>query len=210
MRSCFAAILVAAILSAGCAKYEYNLVRPPEQSRHIGSSVDAVVTLDPLEYRMRSADNRLVIRAYNGTQDAIELLGSKSAVVDPDGQSHPLRGQTIVPGSYIKLILPPMKPQVYDPYPGPYFGVGVGAYHRVEAYPFPRYGVWPYGFQRYGYDPYFYDPYLYDPPRYFVLVDDNDSYYWNWKGEGECRLMLVYSRAGKEFTQEFLFRRQKM
>jgi hypothetical protein len=203
------AILMLAFISGGCAKYEYNLVRPPEQARHIGTSVDAVVTLEPLEYRMRSFDNRLVIRIYNGTQDAIGLLGTKSAVVDPEGQSHPIRGQTIVPGSYIKLILPPIKPEYYDPY-GPYFGFGASAYHRVEAYPYPRYGYWPYGFYRYGYDPYFYDPYEFDPPRYFVMMADGDAYYWDWKGEGECRLMLVYSRAGKEFTQEFLFSRQKM
>ena len=94
--------------------------------------------------------------------------------------------------------------------------MGVGAYHRVEGYPYPRYNSWPFGFWGHGYDPAFYGPcgpygpYYYDSPRYFVLMDEDNAYYWDFKGEGECRLVLVYTRAGKEFTHEFLYRRQKI
>src|SRR5689334_3077186 len=100
MRLPFAAILALVLLSTGCAKYEYNLVRPEELTRHIGSSVDAVVTIDPLEYRMRSVDNRLVVRIFNHTEESIELLGPRSAAVDPNAQSHPIHGQTIPPGAF--------------------------------------------------------------------------------------------------------------
>ena len=61
----------------GAPKYEYNLVRPEEFSRHIGSKVDAVVTIDPLEYRMITVDNRLVLRIYNRTEDSIELSAQR-------------------------------------------------------------------------------------------------------------------------------------
>jgi hypothetical protein len=184
---------------SGCAKYEYNLVRPPELQRHIGKATDAVFSLDPLEYRMRTVDSRLVVRIFNPSNDVIELVGPRCSVVDPDGQSHPLRTQSIAPGSFIKLIFPPPRPQVYDY--GPTFGLGIG--YRVDAYPYRRVPGY--------YDPYwpYYDPY-YLSPRYLAVYDENDTYYWDWRGEGEARAVLTFRRGEKEFRHEFLFRRQKM
>ncbi|MEO6436467.1 MAG: hypothetical protein ABIP55_12010, partial [Tepidisphaeraceae bacterium] len=118
---------------SGCAKYEYALVRPPELARHIGRSIDQVFKIEPLEYRLRTADNRLVMRAYNPTNDAIELIGPKCSVVDPSGQSHPLRSSTIAPQSFIKLIFPPTRPRAYDPYHGPTWSTGIGVGMRVDA-----------------------------------------------------------------------------
>ena len=194
----------------GCAKYEYDLVQPSEHQRHIGRNIDQVVTIDPLEYRLRTVDNRLVMRVYNPTEDSIQLVGDKSVVVDPQGQSHPLRTQTIAPRSYIKLILPPLRPRVYDP--GPHFGVGVGVgvsrYH-YRRYPYyhstyyhPYYDPWPYY-------PYYYDHY-YDGPRYLYLEDDNDARYWDWRGVGEARVILIYQRGDDDFRHELVFRRMKM
>ena len=177
---------------SGCAKYEYNLVRPPELAGHVGSNADAVVTVDPLEYRMRSVDNRLVLRVFNPTQDAVELLGAKSAAVDPNGQSHPFHAQTIVPGSFIKLIIPPIRPRVYEPYYGPTWGFGTGVGTRVSGHSHCHSAANSSG------------------PLYLMMMDENDTYYWDWSGESGCRLLLVYSRAGKEFTHEFFFLRQKM
>ena len=60
----WSALLLACV--GGCAHYEYDLVRPPELSRHIGAKAWEVVTLDPLEYRLRTSDNRLVILTGKG------------------------------------------------------------------------------------------------------------------------------------------------
>jgi hypothetical protein len=195
MRSRALTLVLCIAFVGGCAKYEYNLVKPPDLARHIGTGTDAVVTVDPLEYRLRTVDNRLVMRIFNSTEDAVELLGPKCSVVDPEGQSHPLRSQSIAPGSFIKLILPPPRPRVYDPYYGPTIGVGVGVGGRVDAYPYSRYR--------------YYDPYP-PEPRYLAVYDENDVTYWDWRGEGECRVVLTFRRGEKEFRHEFLFRRQKL
>ena len=73
---------------------------------------------------------------FNPTGDAITLLGDQSSVVDPRGQSHPLRTQSIAPAAFIKLILPPMRP-VYRANPSIGIGVGVGfsrAYYNRFGY----------------------------------------------------------------------------
>jgi hypothetical protein len=186
----FATLLT--LSGAGCAKYEYDLVKPSELQRHIGKNTDAVVPIDPLEYRMRTVDNRLVVRVFNPTEDVIELVGPRCTVVDPSGQSHPLRTQSIAPGSFIKLIFPPPRPQMYDN--GPTFGVGVGGGVRVDASRYRAYDpYWP------GYG-----------PRYLTVYDENDAYYWDWKDEGEVRAVLTFHRGEKEFRHELVFRRQKM
>src|SRR5690348_12149073 len=91
-------ILLSSLLLAatgGCASYEYDLTQPPDLRRHVATKTDTVVTIDPLEYRLVTVDNRLVMRIFNPTDDAIQILGEKSTVVDPTGQSHPIRSQTI-------------------------------------------------------------------------------------------------------------------
>jgi hypothetical protein len=141
---------------------------------------------------MRTVDNRLVVRVFNPTEDVIELVGPRCTVVDPSGQSHPLRTQSIAPGSFIKLIFPPPRPQMYDN--GPTFGVGVGGGVRVDS---SRYRT--------------YDPYWPDyGPRYMAVYDESDAYYWDWRDEGEVRAVLTFRRGEKEFRHELVFRRQKM
>jgi hypothetical protein len=191
----FCAMGLMILLVGGCASYQYNLVQPAELSRHIGAKTDQTITIDPLQYRLRTVDNRLVMRIYNQSGDPIELNGAASTVVDPDGQSHPLRSQTIAPDSFIKLIFPPLQPKVYGPSPA--FGVGMGYGWRVDATASRRALETPAPL---------------GVPRYCaVVVDPNDTIYWDWKGAGgEMRLMLVFTRKGSEFRQAFLFRRQKM
>jgi len=229
MRSATALCLLCllATCAGGCATYEYNLVQPAELARHIGSKADETVTVDPLQYRLRTVDNRLVMRIFNPTEDPIELVGARSTVVDPSGQSHPLRGQTIAPNSFMKLIFPPRRPQVYYPSAGPTFGVGVGTAYRVDAlpggrswYPYGPYRLGPsygapyawYGYPWYGPIPYgYWDGYYDGGPRYLAVVDENDTTYWEWSGPtGELRLALTYLRQGKEFRHDFVFTRQKM
>ena len=170
----------------GCAHYEYDLVQPPGLRRHIATKTDTVVTLDPLEYRLRTVENRLVMRIFNPTDEPVQLLGDKSAVVDPSGQGHPLRSQAIVPHSFVKFVFPPLRPRVYDP--GPTFGIGIGT--RIGR----------------AYGPGYYPPF--DEPRYFYVVDD-DNRYWDWDGQTDVRVTLVYQRADKQFKHEMTFHRVK-
>jgi len=197
------------ISAGGCARYEYELVEPREFTRHVGSSVDAVAEIDPLTYRLRSVDNRLVMRVYNNTDDSIELLGDRSSVVDPNGQSHPLQSMSIAPHSFIKLIFPPPKPYVYDN--GPTFGVGVGYGMRVDAIPGPPPAGLP-DRREFHMHENMWNWYFRDEPQYLsaAVIEDSNSYYWTWKGVGEARINLVYRRGENEIRHAFVFRRVKM
>ena len=177
-------------LATGCARYEYDIVSPADLQAHIGTKSDTTTTVDPLIYRWRTVDNRLVVRIFNPTNDPIQLLGEKSTVVAPTGESHPLRGQTIAPQSHAKLILPPRRPRVYNR--GPTFGVGVGM--RVDA----RDRGYPY-----------YNDHL-DEPRYLAVYDDDNALYWDWNGQTEIRLTLVYQRNEELLRHQFVIRRRKM
>jgi hypothetical protein len=184
--------LVVVLLTTGCAKYEYDIVSPAELRAHIGTKSDTKTTVDPLLYRWRTIDNRLVVRIFNSTDDPIQLLGEKSTAVAPSGESHPLRGQTIAPQSHAKLILPPRRPRVYNS-SGPTFGVGVGM--RVDA-------------RDRGYPDY--NDRFDDAPRYLAIYDDDNALYWDWNGETEVRLSLVYQRREEPLRHEFVIRRRKM
>ena len=185
-------------LAGGCARYEYDLVRPPELAQHIGTKAWSTVPLDDLEYRLLTSDNRLVMLIYNRGEQTVKLSEADSVVVDPRGESRPLVGRTIVAGSYAKLIFPPPRPQ-FRSY-GPTVGVGVG---------YSRY----YG-QRYhdgfGYGPGFgaYDDL---EPRYYNVYDVNDRRYFDWPGDTEVRLLLAYERErGEPFRHDLVFRRRRM
>jgi hypothetical protein len=166
-------------LLVGCAKYEYKLVQPGDLARHIGKQIEHL-SIDPLEYRLQSYEGRLVMQIFNATQGLIQLDGTRSVAVDQDGQSHPLRSQTMAPGSFIKLIYPPALPRIQRV--GPSFRVGVGVGARAERY---------------------------DGPYYLDFYDAGDATYWDWTGETEVRLTLVF-QGEKTFTHQFVFRRQKV
>jgi hypothetical protein len=199
MRSVLIVLVTVALVSAGCARYEYDLVSPPQAAGHVGRKDDHAFALDPLEYKLRTVDNRLVVRVYNPTSEHVTLLGGRSVIVGPDGQSHPLMTQTIAPGgSFIKMIIPPPRPRFYGG--GTTFGVGVGV-GVGHAFPGPHDEPGWYG----------------DDPHYLTVYDESDTYYWDWKGEGQARLNLVYARGephreadaarGPTFNHELLIRR---
>ncbi|HSV14356.1 MAG TPA: hypothetical protein VLI90_08860 [Tepidisphaeraceae bacterium] len=171
------------LLLVGCAHYEFALVRPSDLARHIGDNAEGRFTLDPLEYRMQSVEGRLVILPFNPTSDTIQLLGHLSSVVDPGGQSHPLQDQTIAPRSFVKLILPPLRPQVAPS--GPTIGIGFGVVGDRSSS-------------------------RVDEPRYLDVYYANDPIYWEWEGESDVRLTLVYHRGERQFTHEFTFHRKRM
>jgi hypothetical protein len=174
------------ILSIGCAHYEYDLIQPSNLTTHIGKN-DKSFDLPPLSYTLRTVENRLVMRIYNQTDEPIRLLGSQSTVVDPKGESHPLVSQSIAPGSFIKLILPPMRPQ-YNP--GPQIGIGVGG--------------------RFGHAGSIHQPYYPSAPQYLQVYEPSNAIYWDWKGESQAKLNLVFERGDKTFKHDFVFQRRKM
>jgi hypothetical protein len=190
-------VLLLSGLSVGCARYEYDIARPPELARHVGAQQWVSAPQDPLDYRFITADNHLVMQIHNRTDAPIQLLGDKSVVVDPRGQSHALRSQTIAAGSFIKLILPPMPAQVQPSGPTFGFGIGLGV---GSVYRGGRHGGYYDGLN---------DPFLYDQPRYYAVYDPNDTTFWEWTGDGEARITLTYDRGGKTVTHEFAFRRTK-
>jgi hypothetical protein len=186
-------LLCAMLLLVGCARYEYDITRPQEFAQHIGSKSDVVFSRDPLEYRWRTVENRLVLRIFNPTDQPITLLGQRSSLVDPEQQSHPLATQTMAPDSFIKLILPPLRPRIERT--GPSIGIGVGTmigsgrYGRRAVTPYPD---WP------------------PEPRYMTVYDD-DAIYWDWNGATRVRLTLVFQRPdSSSFEHEFVIARRKM
>jgi hypothetical protein len=140
---------------------------------------------------MIAYEDHLVIQAHNLTDQNLLLLAEQSTVVDPSGQSHPLplRNQTILPHSFAKLVLPPVRPQLVPT--GPAINIGFGATYG-SAYPHYHGGH----FHGYGYGfGYGYAPYWYDPPRYYAIYGGDDaSLYWTWPDGGQVRLVLVYLR----------------
>lgn len=177
MRS-FICLIALLLWCGGCATYEYDLVRPPELARHIGGQPQAV-QMEPLIYHLQSYDNHLVMQVQNPTADPISLIGDQSTIVDPGGQSHPLRSQTIAPGSFIKLIFPPVPPRIERT--GPSIGIGIG-YGRHPAY---------------------------HEPQYLTVYEDS-AFYWDWDGQTDAKMNLVYERNGQRFVHQFMFLRKKM
>jgi len=185
-------LLMLLVVGGGCAKYEFDIVEPADLAKHIGRNEETVLKRDELEYRFLAVEGRLLMYVANPTEEQIELIGAESTAVDPRGQSHPFRGQAIAPHSFIKVILPPMRPYYRS---GPSFGIGIGV-HAYRGYP-GRY--WP-GV---------YDP-VWDGPRYFTVVDEADTIYWTWEDEGEARFRLTFKRGREIFHHNFGFKRKKV
>jgi hypothetical protein len=84
---------------------------------------------------------------------------------------------------------------------GPVIGFGVMAIGSSGGYYRRRYlrgGA-------FGYDP------ILDGPRYYSVYAADDGTYWEWEGEGEIRVILVYQQGDqKPFTHEFVFRRKRV
>lgn len=186
-------MLILATFAAGCARFEYDIVQPPDLAQHVGEGQDVVFSRGPLLYRLRSYENHLVIRIQNETSQPIQLLGGQSFVVDPEGQSHPLNDETIAPQSFIKLVLPPIVPEAAPVGPVIGFGLGVSSVYGT------------------GYDLSFEGP-LFVRPRYDASADVENRF-WKWEGQTNVRLSLTFGRPGSPeapFTQAFVFHRRRM
>ena len=163
----------------GCASYEYDLLRPEELAGRASSKEALVRTIGPIEYRMVTVENRLVIKMFNTSDQPIKLLAPESTIVDPDGQSRPVKASAIQPKSFARLVLPPVRPEYRATSSGAHYGPGV---RRSD----------------FGYT----DT---DLTETYRLVDGGENY-WNWSGESEARLVLVYEPTDPQSPQRFTHR----
>lgn len=167
-------------LLTGCAKHEFDLAEPADLAQHVGRDQPTLIDRPPLTYRLQAAEGRLVMTVRNPSAEPVVLLGEQSYVVDPDGESHPLPTQTIAPGSFIKLIFPPMR----DPRAEPRFGIGIGVMGSAA----PSSGSE-------------------NSPALLSAKASNP--YWTWKGETPVRMRLAFKQGERTFAQEFVFQRVK-
>ncbi len=176
-------IFATAAAAGGCADLEYDLIEPPSLAQHVGSKT-VTVRREPLAYRLTSFEDHLVVRIYNQSAQPVTLLGGASTIVDPDGLVHPLSARLIVPGSFLKLVLPPVRPLVVRTGP---FGSHPG--YLGPEYPYDSDPFWD------G-PPYYPDPFFDTPPS--PGYDDQEGGYWRWD-HGDVRLVLVYLYGNRMF-----------
>jgi len=182
-------LAVAAAGMSGCVMPTYRVLQPPGVVPVAGKQ-QVVVVYDPLEYRLSREHDRLLVRIWNPTNDRIVLVGSRSFVVDPQGESHPLRDRIIAPHSFTWMLLPPT-PITYA-YPGYGWGWGPGwgwGWAGYPPYPGPLYG----------------GAYFLPPPVSYAQI--YTAYDWVWK-TGAARLRLTYERDNKFFEHDFEIARE--
>lgn len=168
-------------LLTGCAQHEFDLAEPADLARHIGRDQPSILERPPLTYRLQAAEGRLVMTIRNPADQPVILVGEQSYAVAPDGESHPLPTQTIAPGSFIKLIFPPMR----DPQAEPRFGIGIGVMGSAT-------------------------PARTEAGAPALLSAKASDPYWNWKGETPVRMRLSFKQGEQTFAHEFTFRRVKV
>lgn len=176
------------ICLSGCATYRFDIVNPPDLPRPIGHDQDTVLNVNAMEYRFRAVEDRLVARIYNRGRETVRLLGDQSTVVDPEGQSHPLRGTPLPPGSFMKVVLPPA---LHVEPTGPSIGFGFG-YSSGYGGPGRGSGMG-----------------IYDPASGATTYSDGQAT-WEWPANKSARLILVFQIGnGRAFTQEWAFAKRK-
>jgi hypothetical protein len=185
----FASLLVPAVLTlSGCAVYEFDLTRPEDLAGRAGREEALVRKIEPIEYRLISVENRLVVKMFNTSDQAIKLLAPESTVVDPDGQSRSIKAASIQPGSFARVVMPPVRPE---------FRSSSGSTARVGTYYGPGLRRSDFGHTEM------------DIPENYQLVDGGETF-WEWRGETEARLVLVYERDGERFTHRLTLNRVKV
>lgn len=211
LRTISLSLLLASLV--GCTKYDFIILDPPELSQTIGRDEDVVFSSPSVEYRMRAAGDRLVIQILNAGETPIRLDAARSVVVAPNGETHPITGQTIAAGGTIKLILPPYRPVTSDEVYNYGFGYGYG--YRGEMYPEHRRN-WDDRGDRYRHGPYrprfradYFHSGFYFPAPPYVTFDDASPIYWDWLGETQIQLTLAYDRDGAMSEDRFVIQRQK-
>lgn len=182
--SCIAALPA---VFAGCARHEISIIEPSEYATVLGRE-ETAIEREPVEYRFNDLQGRLGVRIINHNDEPITVLGERSYVVDPYGQTRPMRGGTIAPRSFIAFSIPPVS-TVYRQRSGFTFGVGAGRFSRGHHYYGGGFGTgWG------------------DPWDYATVETVRD---WSWQ-TGDVRLRLVYEADGEPIEHEFTFLRERI
>jgi hypothetical protein len=177
--------------AGGCAVYQFELLEPAELAQVV--SEPTAFDVPPLEYIVLPQGERLVVRIDNRTDEPVTLLGERSYLVDPNGQSHAMRGGTIAPHSFIAMSLPPRPAVVHA---GPRLGVGVGV---GRGYRWGGVGMGVGGY--YPYD------HWHTPHRYYLY--NPEAAYWRWT-TGPVHMRLVYDVAGEIAEHRLAFNRSRV
>ncbi len=166
-------------LCAGCETIEFDATpQGVGQPIRVTNDQDTQITLQPLTYRMRADEGHLVLWIQNPTSTPVELVGDKSTVIDPNGDPHPLDGQTIFPDSSAKFVLPPINEGPSQP---PVTGTAVPG----NQYDQPGFIGLP------------------DENQTQQARDAS----WQWDDELEIELNLVFRSGDQQFEQHFSIRR---
>lgn len=126
-RPALCAIVIGASALTGCAAYQHRIIEPAEAAGVVPDAGRAFV-MEPLEYEAYEDGGRLALRVYNPDVMPITLLGERSYLVDPQGETRAIGAGTIAPGSHITLFLPPQVDRVRT---GPRFGTAAGLLEEV-------------------------------------------------------------------------------
>jgi hypothetical protein len=178
------------LVISGCARYEYVLVQPAQFTRSV-TEKPTRITYAPMEYEFTAEDESLMMAVINPGQEPVRVVASKSFLVSPDGESHPLPASTIAPRSYRALLLPP-EPAAYRASPS--FSIGFGVGHFWGG---PHFGT---GFG--------YHDYWYGGPREYYQVNPPD--YWPWE-TGPVRMRLSFEHGSTNtFEHDFVIERRKV
>lgn len=178
------------LLTCGCARYEYVLVQPAQFSRTIGEERTRI-NYAPMEYEFAEEDDHLMMAIVNPTSETVRIVESKSFIVSPDGESHPLPASSIAPRSYRALLLPPEPPAYRG---SPSFSIGFGVGHFFGG---PHFGT---GFG--------YHDYIYGGPRHYYQV--NSPHFWPWE-TGPVRMRLAFEQGTTNaFEHDLLIERRKV
>ena len=178
-------LLMGSALVTGCQTYQYRVVQPPGVTQPVADQ-PVPISYPPLEYSLMRHHDRLEMRINNPTDDRVVLLGNRSSVVDPHGQSHPLRSLVIAAHSQGGMLLPPEPMTVTTtttPTPGWAWGWGWGPYPIA--------------------DPFFMDFY----PPLISYTEFRTPYDWEWH-RGPVQLHLTYERKRTTFDNDFEFVRE--
>lgn len=166
----------------GCTSYHHRLIEPPELACDIRDA-DTATRLPPIRYLWNTVEDRLIVRIVNDGESDVLLDGERSVLVDPTGQSRPLRSQTIASDSFAKLVLPPYRDVAYAP--GPTMSVGLGVSSGRGG---------------------FYAP-LSSPPA-TVIVRDRETR-WDWPAGTTIRLQLHFTRGAETIEHAFVLERRE-
>jgi hypothetical protein len=178
-----------ALLCSGCATYEFEVKQPSVPQPLVTADRETNLSLDPLQYQLIADKGHLVMFIDNPTASVVDLLGEKSAVIDPDGVSHPLQDETIQAGSSIKEIFPPPVDQTESPTSNWLVSPSAPIVGPTDASGYIR----PMG---YGNQP-------------TDAQSDQSIYHWSWDGQSDVEMTLVFSKSGQEFEHHFLIHRRR-